>query len=147
MIPGMDPDPSSPRTAIASDRPPERDPRVFLAIERTFLAWTRTALALMGFGFVVARVGLLLAELAGASLAVDAVSPAASSRGLWFGLGFVILGVIVQTIALVERHQQVRRFRSGEDIVPIAWSLSAVVGAILIVIGLAMTVYLFGLMT
>jgi hypothetical protein len=31
--------------------------------------------------------------------------------------------------------------------VPIAWSLSAVVGAILIVIGLAMTVYLFGLMT
>ncbi len=30
------------------------DPRVPLAAERTFLAWIRTGLALMGFGFVVA---------------------------------------------------------------------------------------------
>ena len=33
-------------------------PRVPLAAERTFLAWIRTGLALMGFGFVVARFGL-----------------------------------------------------------------------------------------
>ena len=32
----------------------EPDPRVFFAAERTFLAWIRTGLALMGFGFVVA---------------------------------------------------------------------------------------------
>ena len=32
----------------------------YLAAERTFLAWLRTALALMGFGFVVARFGLFL---------------------------------------------------------------------------------------
>lgn len=31
------------------------DPRVPLAAERTLLAWLRTGLALMGFGFVVAR--------------------------------------------------------------------------------------------
>ena len=30
----------------------------YLAAERTFLAWIRTGLALMGFGFVVARFGL-----------------------------------------------------------------------------------------
>ena len=29
-----------------------------LAAERTFLAWIRTGLALMGFGFVLARFGL-----------------------------------------------------------------------------------------
>src|SRR5438477_4147731 len=34
------------------------DPRVYLAAERTFLAWIRTGLALMGFGFVVARFGV-----------------------------------------------------------------------------------------
>ena len=39
---------------------PESDPRVFFAAERTFLAWIRTGLALMGFGFVVARFGLFL---------------------------------------------------------------------------------------
>jgi putative membrane protein len=33
----------------------------YLAAERTFLAWIRTGLALMGFGFVVARFGLFLA--------------------------------------------------------------------------------------
>jgi uncharacterized membrane protein YidH (DUF202 family) len=31
------------------------DPRVYFAAERTLLAWVRTGLALMGFGFVVAR--------------------------------------------------------------------------------------------
>ncbi len=36
------------------------DLRDYLAAERTFLAWIRTGLALMGFGFVVARFGLFL---------------------------------------------------------------------------------------
>ena len=35
------------------------DPRIYLAAERTFLAWVRTSLALMGFGFLIARFGLL----------------------------------------------------------------------------------------
>jgi putative membrane protein len=32
----------------------------YLVAERTPLVWTRTGLALMGFGFVVARFGLFL---------------------------------------------------------------------------------------
>jgi putative membrane protein len=39
---------------------PENDPRVFFAAERTLLAWVRTALGLVGLGFVVARFGLFL---------------------------------------------------------------------------------------
>jgi putative membrane protein len=39
------------------------DLRDYLAAERTFLAWTCTGLALMGFGFVVARFGLFLQQL------------------------------------------------------------------------------------
>ena len=31
------------------------DPRVFFAAERTLLAWVRTGLTIMAFGFVVAR--------------------------------------------------------------------------------------------
>jgi putative membrane protein len=38
----------------------ENDPRVFFAAERTLLAWMRTAIGLIGMGFVVARFGLFL---------------------------------------------------------------------------------------
>jgi len=38
-------------------RPADADPRNYFAAERTFLAWIRTGLALMGFGFVVAASG------------------------------------------------------------------------------------------
>ena len=43
--------------------PAERDPRVYFAAERTFLAWIRTGLGLMGVGFAVARFGFFLREL------------------------------------------------------------------------------------
>ena len=46
-----------------TDRQPE-DPRVRFAAERTLLARMRTGLAMMGFGFVVARFGLFLREIA-----------------------------------------------------------------------------------
>ena len=36
------------------------DPRIFFAAERTLLAWSRTALGVIGLGFVVARFGLFL---------------------------------------------------------------------------------------
>jgi uncharacterized membrane protein YidH (DUF202 family) len=46
----------------------ENDPRVFFAAERTLLAWIRTALALMGLGFVVARFDILTREPMAAAL-------------------------------------------------------------------------------
>ena len=49
--------------AGGTEQPPE-DPRVRFAAERTVLAWMRTGLALMGFGFVVARFGLFLRKIA-----------------------------------------------------------------------------------
>ena len=44
------------------------DPRIYFAAERTLLAWVRTGLAMMGFGFVVARFGLFLRELAAVTM-------------------------------------------------------------------------------
>jgi len=44
--------------------PPSKFENEFLANERTFLAWLRTSIAVMILGFVVARFGLWLRELA-----------------------------------------------------------------------------------
>src|SRR5260221_2905710 len=64
----------------------------YLAAERTLLAWIRTGLALMGFGFVVARFGLFLQQLR----LIDH-APAAPSYGvsLWFGTALIAVGVAV----------------------------------------------------
>jgi putative membrane protein len=64
----------------------------YLAAERTLLAWIRTGLALMGFGFVVARFGLFLQQLQ-----IMQRTPIERSYGLslWFGTALIAVGVIV----------------------------------------------------
>lgn len=72
------------------------DPRIFWAKERTFLAWIRTGLALMGFGFVVARFNLFIRMI---QSRVDTPLPSHSAWSMWFGTILVLLGVLVQLAA------------------------------------------------
>src|SRR5262252_1972601 len=90
-----EPQSSSPKSAD----PVTTDPRVSLAAERTLLAWVRTGLALMGFGFVVARFGLFLRELAAAR---GAPLPSAGGLSQWIGAAMVVLGVVVSVLAALQ---------------------------------------------
>ena len=121
----------------------ERDPRVYFAIERTFLAWTRTALALMTFGFVIARLGIFFKQMQGMAGASPpgngAASPAAS---LWIGTAIVVLGAAIQGLSLREYQQLRRKFLNGEGVIGVGLPLPHVVGTTLLAAGIGLTVYL-----
>src|SRR4051794_8084742 len=93
---------------------PEQDPRIYMAAERTFLAWIRTGLALMGFGFVVARFGLFLREIgAGAGATANEGQLHSSAFSLWTGTALVLAGVVANIISATQYARLVRELKSG----------------------------------
>ena len=111
-----------------------------LAGERTLLAWIRTGLAMMGFGFVVARFGLFLRELSVAG----GIMPPAHSTGFSLGIGttLVLLGVGVNLFAAVQHYQFLRRLDRREPFRAPRFSMGIIVSIILALLGLGMTAYL-----
>jgi len=64
-----------------------KDPRVLFAAERTLLAWNRTSLSLIAFGFVVERAGILICALSS-----EAVHVSQLAVTFWLGLALIVLG-------------------------------------------------------
>ncbi|HEY0758201.1 MAG TPA: DUF202 domain-containing protein [Acidisarcina sp.] len=117
----------------------EKDPRVYFAAERTFLAWIRTGLGLMGVGFAVARFGLFLRQLQATSNRAPAHSTGLS---VWSGVAIVALGVLVNVSAVARHFKTIRELRTGSWI-PGRVSTDAVILAVLLAaMGTAMAVYL-----
>ena len=118
---------------------PEQDPRVYFAAERTFLAWIRTGLGLMGVGFAVARFGLFLRELHGAETRLP---PPSTGLSVWSGVAIVFLGVIVLVASVVQHLTLVRELSTGQW-QPGRFSRNAVVlASFLALVGVAMSAYL-----
>ena len=116
----------------------ESDPRVYFAAERTFLAWIRTGLGLMGVGFAVARFGLFLRQIH------EGQSSIAPTTGIsvWSGVALVMLGVVVNLSAIYRHFQIIRQLSSGTWI-PGRVSKDAVILAILLAcVGIGMALYL-----
>jgi putative membrane protein len=119
------------------------DPRVRFAIERTLLAWVRTGLALMGFGFIVARFGLFLREM----LAIREETAVVASTGLslWIGTALILLGVAVNLLVSAEHIRLMRRVRTGPPYGIRSWLTGVAVALVLAVLGLAMAINLISL--
>lgn len=117
----------------------EVDPRIYLAAERTFLAWLRTGIALMGFGFVVARFGLFLRELAASKELANAPGTGFS---LPAGVLLIFLGILVMVVAAVRHHRFIRAIDRGQFQQVFGSAFAFWLTGALAVIGLLVAVYL-----
>ncbi len=125
------------------DTPPQKAALSdYLAAERTLLAWIRTGLALMGFGFVVARFGLFLQQLQ--SIQSRFVAPP-SGLSLWFGTALIGIGVLVNLLAGWHHYRLVKALDRGDPQVSRPSSQAVVVAFVLALLGIAMAIYLVSL--
>jgi len=96
-------------------------------------------LALMGFGFVVARFGLFLQalQLGQSSLPIRPYGPS-----FWFGTALIVLGVMVNVVCAWNHVRLIRDLNRGRDTYTRPSWLALGVALILAVVGLAMAIYL-----
>jgi len=117
----------------------DRNVNYYLAAERTFLAWIRTGLAFMGFGFVVARFGLFLQELAHLE---PAFKPGRQGLSIWFGTALILIGVAMDLFSAWHHVRLVRQLNQGETDFTRPSKPAIVTALILAIVGLAMAIYL-----
>lgn len=114
------------------------DPRVFFAAERTLLAWNRTGLTIMAFGFVVERFGLFLQLL-------SPEEQMALPRGpsFWLGIAFIVLGAAAPALAALQFRQVLASLKPVE--IPQGYRANAGVftNVLVAALGAALCLYLF----
>lgn len=120
------------------DKADIKDPRVLFAAERTLLAWNRTSLSFMAFGFLVERSGLLVHDApAGWKSFLHREIP------FWIGIAFILLGVTIAVTSLFQYHRIFRTLKTIEISDDFNLNTGLAANAFTAFFGIALCVYLF----
>lgn len=107
-----------------------------LANERTFLAWIRTSISIIVFGFVVAKFGITLREF----LRVQGGAARESGMSLLIGVAFMAMGIFMSLVATIRYRTTMRRLEA--DQFEPAGAIVVVLGVIAALFGVILAVYL-----
>jgi len=114
------------------------DPRVLFAAERTQLAWNRTSVSLMAFGFVVERFGLFLDVMGKKRLIL-----LDREISFYVGLTFILLSIILSFFSILQHKNVIASLQPAE--IPKGYRLwgAAVVNAIVGFLGIILAGYIY----
>lgn len=110
--------------------------RDHLANERTFLAWVRTGVATIVFGFAIGRFSIAIREL----MQAQGRKPTTPGITAWLGLISIIGGVLLIVAGMV-RYRKTRMQLDTGTFEPAGFVID-LVSVILAVFGIALAVYL-----
>lgn len=111
------------------------------ANERTFLAWVRTSIAVMAFGFIVEKFDLFL-EIAAPTLAVRALPWRGQRFGNIVGLVLIVLGTTMVAVAMLRFLRDAKAIDSEEMHSQPRSRIDIALATLLVLLGGALFVYL-----
>jgi len=111
------------------------------ANERTFLAWVRTSIAIMAFGFLVEKFDLFL-EFASKSIAARMPFVGGQLVGNIAGLLLIALGGATMVLAIIRFRQTGLDIDSAETRPGSGDRMDVILAALLVILGAALFVYL-----
>jgi putative membrane protein len=103
--------------------------RDHLANERTFLAWVRTSVAIVVFGFAIGRFAIAMRQFAG----FQGVPSKTTGFSVWMGMSSILAGVVM-VVAGLARYRKTRaqldqgKFEPAGFIVDLVTILTALFG-------------------
>lgn len=115
-----------------------RNRRVHMANERTFLAWIRTSIGIMAFGFVVEKFALFLKQIS--YFLGKEVAPPPSGYSSLFGIFLVALGALMGILSFV-RYKKVEK-QIDKDTYQPSLILDILLTISVLAIGIFLVIYL-----
>ena len=118
--------------------------RVHMANERTFLAWIRTSIGIMAFGFVVVKFALFIKQIA--SLLTKSgfpemhVAQPPNGYSSFFGIALVGLGALMSVLAFI-RYKKVEK-QIEEDTYHSSLILDIMLTLSVLAVGIFLVIYL-----